>query len=159
MNHETNRVTNQQFIELMNSIADSVKIDDTAGQSHPELVEILQTILYTPCDINIDYADLLRFAQNCEIVSYCITAHKGPKAPIFAAGSALEGLLKKDEKPNAMLTHVILPENYTLDELRDMFDLIECKAQDEAELGFEVKVSSILKPDEIKLYMLCGYIK
>lgn len=154
-----NTVSKDQFIELLSSIAEAGQSHKVIVEEHLELVEIIETILFTLCSINIDYVDLLRFTEHCDFVSCSITRHKGQQASTYASISALDGVLGEDEKANVFVTHVSIPQNYSFDELSKMGSNINCKLDDEGDSYFQFDVSSKFKSDEIMIYMLCGHTK
>jgi len=154
--NKTNIINKKQFLKMLEIVSKGSEISNVDREEHPELIDILKTILFTQCDINLDYADLIGFVKNSNLVQYGIVGHKGSKAMFFAMESIMQSILNMDDKIMALVVHMKLPEQFSLDTLEEMNEKLEFLMEDDGDLLFQFDISSDLKPDEVWIYILYG---
>lgn len=150
-------VNKKHFFDILNALALNREEDIKSFENHSELITILQTILYTKCEVNTDYADLMEFVKSSDFIRYCITGHKGSDAMFYTMESALKSVLKIDEKASGFVIHMALPMQYLLDELVEFNEKLELWMEDDGDILFQLDISPSLRPDEVWIHMLCGH--
>lgn len=136
------KIKQEEFKKVLDFVIDTKK-NGTLTHKYPQLIEIIETILNTEGDVNIDYADLLEFVEHSHYISYSTIKYKNSKIPQI------------DKHATTLICYVKVPANYSTCKLKGMLNYL-CNSINNS---FQFNISSKLSSDEVIMHILYGYAR
>ena len=129
------------------SLVDDVLFQAVCGISN-------MVVSYNEGDINVDFNDLKTVMSYQGLALMGVGEDKGESAALNAIKKAIESPLLDNisiEGAMGVLVHFTMHEDYPLDEIYEGMNIVEEKADNEAEIIMGTTTDNSLSPDEIKV--------
>jgi hypothetical protein len=126
------------------------------NEENPQLTYLLEQILLSKCELNLDYADMKEFAADCQDMAvYTIGSAEGRNAASLVAIRMMNLILYSETSAKSLLLHANIHPNYPLDELTNMLVLVNDRVEKNVYFGLHfMSDTEKIKRDPIELFMI-----